>query len=161
CGPEAAERPARTTFPDARPQPRVVGESRPAGLGGAASFRLQPRAVPVLPGRGTSASPARELRSGEWLLVRAARERSTLPPGGPEEDRRQSGRLSHLGVLLLLRRRVAALDLGHGAGHRDAGICAREPAPRRPGPARDRAARAGRVRGVDSARRARAPGLAR
>ena len=56
---------------------------------------------------------------------------------------RRAQRLPRLGVLLRLRRRLAAVDLGHGAGHRDAGAGARRQPPERPvADSRSRRARA-------------------
>ena len=78
------------------------------------------------PGQGPAAAPAGELRQAQRLLVWAsatgtcARWRTTSC-----RSCRRAQRLSDLGVLLRLRRRVAAVDLRHGAGNRDAGAGAR------------------------------------
>ena len=65
--------------PDPRPQPRVVGEVGAAGVGRARALRRQPRDLPVLPRQGPPVPPARELRPGQRILVRASNERPALP----------------------------------------------------------------------------------
>ena len=70
---------------------------------------------------------------------------------------RRAQRLPHLGVLLRLRRRLAALDLGDGAGDGDAGARAgRQPA-RRSRAARGRERARGRLRATHAARACASP----
>ena len=100
----------------------------PPASGRAPSLRLQPGDLPVLP-RARACSSSRSPTSGRRtatgtrtataaICARWSTTSSTL--------RVSRGGFTHLGVLLRLRRRLAALDLRDGAGHGDAGARARE-----------------------------------
>src|SRR5919109_5253985 len=96
-GEEAAERAPGPGLRAAGPKPTVVGEGRAARLRCAASFLAEPGDLPVLPERGTPAPPARELRSGQRVLVRAPGQRSSVAAHRPGGDRREPGRIPDLG----------------------------------------------------------------
>ena len=127
----APHRAARADVPDPAAQPRLVGKGGATRFGRAAAARRQPRDLPVLPGHGLQLHPLANFGklNGYWQGKRNADLRS-LADDLVELAVERNGFLD-LGVLLRLRRRLAAVDLRHGAGHRDAGAGAGQQPPRR------------------------------
>ena len=160
----------RAGLPRPAPQPRVTGppRGRAPAAGHRATLRARPRRVPVLPRPGHPAPAARQLgprqRAARRCCLRSARcpfarrlrralDAGWSPLGAAARP------LPGLGVLLLLRRRHAAVDQRHDPGHGRAGARPRRDRARRPPLAGRRRARARRVPGAAAGRRRRrAPG---
>ena len=114
-------------LPDPEAQRLVLGPPRVTRPAGPLPRQRDP--VRALLGPGPPAPAAGELEAREPHARRLCARRGVLqphPPGppGPRADPHRLAALAalhRLGVLLLLRRRLAAVDERHGAGHRGAG----------------------------------------